>query len=120
MAPLIPLLAGLAPSIVDLIAALTHRSAPVAEATFGAKAGPVKLATVLSDVMVDLQRAAAAGTIPKELPSDQTISTVVQSVISSMKLSGLLDSPTQPAAPQATQGASYVLKPGQSVTITVG
>ncbi len=118
-AAIIPILGALAPSILDLIAGLVHKSAPAQEAALGVKTGPVKMANVLEDVMVALQKAAAAGTIPKELPSDQTIATVVQAIVSSMKLSGLLDSPTQPAAPQATQGASYVLRAGQSLTITV-
>ncbi len=63
-----------------------------------------------------MTRAATAGTIPKSLPSDDIVRVVIQSVVSSMKLSGLLDAPSTPA-PVGLQ--ALTLRSGQSVTITV-
>jgi hypothetical protein len=111
----LPLISALAPSIIDLIAGLVHKSAAAAEAVNGPKTGPVKFAEVFEDVMTALQKAATAGQIAKDLPPDATVQLIIQSVVSSMKLAGLLDGATLPvpANPQAIS-----LKSGQSITIT--
>ncbi len=103
----------LEPILANLIAGLVHKHAPVLEATTGPATGPVKLADLFAAVIGDLTRAATAGTIPKSLPSDDIVRVVIQSVVSSMKLSGMLE-PTAPAA-----GQSVTLRAGQSLTITV-
>lgn len=110
-AAIIPIVASLAPDIIGLIAGLVHKHAPIAEAT-GPGTGPVKFADVFGAVMTALQNAAAAGSISKQLPSDEAIKSIIQAVVSSMKLSGLLDSPVPVA------GQSYTLRAGQSLTIT--
>ena len=126
-AALVPLIAGVLPEVITLIAGLVHRAAPQAEAMMGAGTGPVKFADVFASVMGALTKAAEAGQIPKALPADETVKTVIQAVVSSMKLSGLLDVPTpapapitKPAAGQTGQaGQDLVLRAGQSVRITV-
>lgn len=120
-AAIIPLAAAIAPSIIDLIAGLVHKFAPVAEATNPPKTGPVKFTQVFGDVMTALQNAANAGQIDKALPNDETIKAVIQAVVSSMKIGGLLGSSTSPATP-ATPAAGpqpLALKPGQTITITL-
>ncbi len=105
----------LEPLLSNLIAALVHRHAPVIEAQYGPGTGPVKLPDLFAAVIGDLTKAAVAGTIPKALPSDDTVRIIIQAVVSSMKLSGLLDAPAGVAvAPQAV-----TLRAGQSLTITV-
>lgn len=130
-AAIIPLIASVAPTIINLIAALVHPAAAAAEATKGAGTGPVKFAEVFGKVMIDLQNAAAAGMIPKELPSDDLVKLVIQSVVASMKLTGALGG-TQVLAsvpgtaaipgtpPDVVSPASIFLRPGQSVVITGG
>ena len=112
----IALIAALAPSLIDLIAGLVHKAAPVAETVHGPSTGPVKFAEVFGSVVALLTRAAGTGQIPKELPPDETIKAVIQAVVSSMKLSGLLMSSVT-IGPAPAQ--SLVLKAGQSVTIKV-
>jgi len=114
---IIPIITGLAPALIELIAGLVHQFAPREEQQLGAGTGQAKMANVFSDVVQSLQKAAAVGTIPKELPPDQTIGLIIQSVVSSMKLSGLLEPP-----PTATLAPAQdiTLRPGQSVRITVG
>ena len=70
-AALIPLIAGIAPSIITLIASLVHKSAPAAESTNGSGTGPVKFAQVFQTVITSLQQAAAVDKSPK--PSPRTI-----------------------------------------------
>lgn len=112
----IPLIAAFAPQIISLIAGLVHKRAPIAEATHGPATGPVKFTDVLSDVMLKLQAAAGAGQIPKQLPGDDLIKLVIQSVVTSMKLEGLLGENNIPAV---TDSNAIVLAPGQSITISV-
>lgn len=97
---LIPLIAGVLPDVISLIAGLVHRAAPQAEAALGSGTGQAKFADVFASVMTTLTKAAEAGTIPKQLPSDDVVRTVIQGVVSSMKLSGLLDSPTRLRRPR--------------------
>jgi hypothetical protein len=121
-AALIPLLAGLAPEIVNLIVGLVHPKAIVAE-QLGAATGPVKFADVFVSVMSDLGKAHAAGTIAVQ-PDDATVKVIIQAVVTSMKLSGYLGgaiaapapSPQSPVAgPNRTDVA---LKAGQSLLVT--
>lgn len=116
-AAIIPIITGLAPTIIDLIAGLVHKQAPVAEATLGAGTGPVKFADVFSYVVGALTKAATAGQIDKTLPSDDAIKLVIQSVVSSLKLQGLLTSETTPSAIAGTQ--SVTLKSGETLTVQV-
>src|SRR4051812_39662100 len=85
----VPLIASLAPTIIDLITSLVHKSAPTQEA-LGPKTGPLKFANVFGDVITSLTKAATAGQIDKALPPDDTIKLIIQSVVTSMKLSGQL------------------------------
>ncbi len=115
-AALIPLIASLAPSVINLITGLVHKTAPIVEATNGPATGPVKFASVFETVIGALQSAAAAGQIDKQLPPDDLIKLVIQSVVSSLKLSGQLGSDTvQPLA----SSQSLVLKAGQTLTLTI-
>lgn len=116
-AAIIPLVASLAPSLISLIASLAHPAAQAAEA-IGPGTGAVKFAQVLDTVMGALQTAAAAGTIPKDLPSDETIKVILQAVISTMQLSGLLG-PGKVTTPAAGSPDGIILKAGQRVTISV-
>ncbi len=111
-AAIIPLIAGLAPGVINLIASLVHGAAPQAE-SLGTGTGPVKFATVFGDVMGSLTKAAEAGSIPKVLPSDDTVKMIIQAVVSSMQLSGTL----KPAAVAPSE--DIVLRAGQAVRIRV-
>lgn len=115
-AAIIPLITAIAPEIINLIAGLVHKSAPAAEAANGPGTGPVKFAQVFSDVITALTAAANAGTIYKTLPADEVIKTVIQAVVSSMNMTGLLASST-PSAPPAPQ--QIWLASGQSLVIGV-
>ena len=86
----VPLITAIAPEIITLIAGLVHKQAPVAEAANGPSTGPVKFADVFGAVITALTSAAAAGQIPKQLPSNDIVKVVIQAVVSSMKLGGLL------------------------------
>ena len=117
----IPLIAAavttLGPEIISLLASLTHKAAPVAEAAHGPGTGPVKFADLFVSVMGDMARAHAQGQIAV-LPDDATAKLVIQSVLSSLKILGLLDGPAAPVpTPIASQSVS--LKAGQSITISV-
>ena len=114
----VPLITAIAPEIITLITGLVHKQAPVAEAANCPSTGPVKFADVFGAVITALTSAAAAGQIPKQLPSDDIVKVVIQAVVSSMKLGGLLGSPTVTIPAPAT-AQSLVLKAGQSVTISV-
>ena len=103
---LIPLIAAIAPEIINLITALVHKAAPAAEQTLGSGTGPVKFAQVFGDVMTALQNAAAAGQIPKALPSDDIVKVVIQAAVNSMQLSGLLGASDPTAVPAATVGGA--------------
>lgn len=132
-AAIVPLAVQFLPGIIDLIAGLVHKKAPQVEGALGAGTGPVKFASVFEYVMSALTQAATAGQIPKELPSDDIVKTVIQSVVSSLKLQGLLTqegiaavAPVVPqvVAPVATMprmaGPGVItLASGQSVTIMV-
>ncbi len=124
-ANVIPLVASIAPEIIGLITSLVHKSAPQAEQQLGAGTGPVKFAQVFGDVMTALQQAAAAGSIDKTLPSDDDVKLVIQSVVTSMKGLGLLDSTTAasllPAAnaPAASATKTLTLHSGDTLTIVV-
>ena len=115
---LIPILTSVAPEIISLITGLVHKSAPAAEATYGAGTGPVKLATVFGDVMTALQSAASAGTISKTLPADSEVQLIIQSVVASLQASGALTSPVTPTVTPATT-QTVTLASGQSLTIRV-
>jgi hypothetical protein len=118
-AALVPLIAGLAPDIINLIVGLVHPKAIAAQQANGPLTGPVKFADVFVSVMQSLTSAHVAGTI-SVLPDDATVKTIIQSVVTSMQLSGVLGAavPTAlaPGAPAATQ--SITLQPGQSILIT--
>ena len=109
----VPLISALLPEVINLIAGLVHKAAPVAEVSNGPKTGPVKFADVFAAVMTALQNAAAAGSIPKILPPDDTVKAIIQAVVTSMQISGVLGTPATPAAPSA-----YTVKAGQTITIT--
>jgi len=112
----LPLITTFAPELINLIAGLVHKSAPAAEAANGPGTGPVKFAQVFQDVISALNNAAVAGTISKTLPPDETIKTVIQAVVSSMNMTGLLGPPVQPSVPPPQQ---IWLTNGQSLVIGV-
>lgn len=117
----IPLIAGILPDVIKLIASLVHQHAPVAQTTNGDGTGPVKFAEVFAAVMKSLQAAAAAGRIPSAMPADEIIKAIIEAVVSSMKLSGLLGG-DQPPVPVITGGGgpqAITIRPGQQLVITV-
>lgn len=101
---LIPLVATVAPPLINLIAGLVHKAAPIAEQKHGPGTGPVKFSDVFNSVIVSLQNAALAGQIDKTLPPDDVIKTIIQAVVSSMQLSGVLE----PPAPLPPSGISVL------------
>jgi hypothetical protein len=133
-AAIIPLIAGLAPSIIQLIVGLVHKHAPAAQAASPQPGtGPVRFADVLTAVAQALQQAASAGQIPQAgIPPDATLATLIETIVQSMK---------QPGGPLDTSGGASIaqiggaplniggssvlpngsisLKPGQSITIQV-
>lgn len=109
-AAIVPLIAGIAPSIISLITSLVHKHAPVAEAKLGSGTGPVKFADVFSSVLQALQQAAGAGAIDKTLPADDLIKLVIQAVVGSLKLQGGLDI-------TPVSGQSVALHAGQTLTV---
>ncbi|GAC1700027.1 MAG: hypothetical protein NVS9B4_00640 [Candidatus Acidiferrum sp.] len=115
-AAIIPLVMGLAPTLINLIVGLVHKKAPLVETQLGAGTGPVKFATVFGEVISALQTAAAAGAIDGHLPDDALIKIVIQSSVASMQRLGLLNG-TVDAIP--TGARDVVLSAGQSVTISV-
>jgi hypothetical protein len=115
----IPLIAGLLPDIVSLIAGLVHPKAIAAEAAHGPISGPVKFADVFTGTMKDLIAAHAAGTIAV-LPDEAIVKVIIQAVVTTMKLGGLLENiPPEPGKPMTAQ-QQISLKAGQSVLISVG
>ena len=106
---------ALAPALIDLIVGLVHQKAPVAE-QLGPGTGPVKFADVFVSVMTDLTKAKAAGRI-EALPDDPTVKVIIQAVVTSMQMSGMLGGAiaVPPVAPSAQ---SIVLKGGQSLLVT--
>jgi hypothetical protein len=120
-AALIPLLTPLIPAITNdiiaLITGLVHKSAPIAEANSGPSTGPVKFADVFVSTMSDLVKAHAAKQIAL-LPDEATVKLIIQSVVSSLKLSGQLAVAALTAPAMAPQ--SLALVAGQSIVITVG
>ena len=121
MAAFVPLIGALAPDIINLITSLVHSHAAKAEAQLGSGTGPAKFGQVFTAVMQDLQNAAATGLISKQLPPDDVVQTIIQSTVTSMKLSGLL-SPIAPvaktASPPTSSNLSVSLASGQSLTIS--
>ncbi len=113
-AAIVPLIAGLAPDIIKLITGLIHREAPAAEAVGGAGTGAVKFAQVFQSVTSSLNAAVSAGVIPKTLPSDDTIKMIIQAVVTSMQIGGMLT----PAPTQAPGAQVVVLKAGQTITVS--
>jgi len=117
IAPLIaPLLVTELPKLVDLIVGLVHQKAPAAEAALGSGTGPVKFADVFAGVMNDLARAHAAGQL-ETIPDDTTAKLIIQSIVTSMKVSGWLTGSPSPLVPGVA--APLVLTAGQSLTISV-
>ncbi len=113
-------LVPLAPGIFDLIAGLVHRKAPEAQAALGAGTGPVKFADVFTGVMNDLAKAHAAGQLPGPIPDDATVKLIIQAIVSSMNLLGLLDGIPAVLTAPASSSQAIMIKPGQILTITVG
>lgn len=99
-AAIIPLIAGIAPPIINLIAGLVNKHAPAAETQFGPGTGPIKFADVFSNVINALQKSASAGTIDKTLPPDDTIKLIIQSIVSSLNISGQLSPQETPNSPK--------------------
>ncbi len=122
-AAVIPLIATLAPELINLIVGLVHKKAPEAE-VLGPGTGALKFADVFVGVMQDLIKAHAAGSLPGALPDEATVKTIIQSIVTSLKLLGALGgAPTPPVvvpAPGGTVPQVVVIRPGQSLTITVG
>ena len=132
-AAFVPLIATIAPEIINLIAALTNKAAPIAEATHGAATGPVKFTDVFNVVITALNNAAIAGQISKALPSDDIVKIVIQAVVSCMQLNGLLGANSVSGVPgtaattissvttaNTTAAQQFLnLKSGQSVVISV-
>jgi hypothetical protein len=121
---------AIAPSIISLITSLVHHKAPVIESSNGPGTGPVKFADLFVSVMQGLTSAKVAGQIPS-VPDDASAKNIIQAVISSMKLLGLLNSvptgipglvattiATNSVVPNLNQ--NLTLKAGQTLTVTVG
>lgn len=104
-AAIIPLIAGIAPSVIQLISALVHKFAPQAEQKYGAGTGPIKFADVFNNVIIALQQAAASGAIDKTLPPDELIKAIIEAVVNSLNINGQLSTPVT-AAPPATDTTS--------------
>jgi hypothetical protein len=118
-AAVFPIIAGLLPDIVSLIAGLVHPKAIAAEAAHGPLSGPVKFADVFASTMKDLIAAHAAGTIPL-LPDEPMVKIVIQAVVTTMKLGGLLgDSAAVAVPPAAQQQIRLKAVAGQSLLISV-
>ena len=128
-AAIVPLITTIAPEIINLIAALTNKAAPIAEATHGAATGPVKFTDVFNSVVTSLTNAAVAGQIPKTVPSDDIVKVIIQAVVSCMQLNGLLGTGAISGLPGTTTSVTATtsalaqqflnLKSGQSVVISV-
>jgi hypothetical protein len=116
-AALVPLIAGIAPEIVNLIVGLVHPKAIAAEQNNGPLTGPVKFADVFVAVMQDLTNAHVAGQL-SVLPDDATVKVIIQAVVTSMQLSGYLGGAIAGPTPSTPSGQSVVLKTGQSVLVT--
>lgn len=115
---LIPLIAGLAPDLISLIVSLIHPKAIAAE-SLGQGNGALKFADVFVSVMSDLAKAHAAGSIVGPLPDDATVKLILQSVVLSLKLTGVLTGGAVPPAPVPPASAqSIALKAGQSLLVT--
>jgi hypothetical protein len=135
--PLIPLILGLEPAIVNLVAGLAHHQAPIVEAANGPGTGPTKFGDLFVGVMKSLTNAKEAGQIAT-IPDVSAVKLILQSVVQAMKLSGTLGeapaptaaaptpviSPPAPhtgsTAPAPSPQPGLILRLGQSVTITVG
>ena len=116
----IPLIGAVLPDIITLITGLIHKAAPLAEAANGPSTGPAKFGDVFASVITSLNSAALAGQISKILPSDEVIKIIIQAVVSSMKLGGLLGAPAATVATALPAGMqTLVLKPGAILSISV-
>ena len=131
VAPLIaPLIPTITNDLITLITGLVHKAAPVAQAANPIPGtGAVRFADVFTSVMQAVVNAHAAGQITGTLPDEGIVKVVIQAVVTSMKLPGnILDmtgvAPLAAVAPIAVAVAgavqSVVLKPGQTLSITVG
>lgn len=117
---LVPLIATLAPGLINLVVGLVHKHAPVAEATGGPGTGISKFTDVFIGVMKDLTDSKVQGIIAA-LPDPEIVKLVIQSTVNSMKLSGVLGA-AQPSSPDPgllAPSQSMTIRAGQSVTITV-
>lgn len=117
-AAIVPMVLNALPEVINLIAGLVHRTAPVVEQQLGPKTGPVKFAAVFASVMDGLSKAAQAGQIDKKLPDDEVVKVIINSAIASMQLSGALDGGSAVTA-AALSPQSLVVSSGQSITITI-
>jgi hypothetical protein len=116
IAAIAPLVTSVAPSIIDLVTSLIHKAAPAAEATLGPGTGPIKAATVLSAMTAQLQQAATSGQIKaSDIPSPDVLQVILNAVVKSMNLSGLLEA----SSTSTTPNQAITIKPGQSLTISV-
>lgn len=129
-----PLIGTLAPAVVSLISSLVTQHAQTAEATHGQGTGAVKFSDVFVAVMQDLVNTHAAGQLP-ELPDEATVKTIIQAVVTAMKITNVLGTPAaapanptiaapaavagKTAANQQPSGIPLTLTKGQTVTITV-
>lgn len=114
----IPLIAGIAPNIISLITGLVHKKAPAVEAVLGPATGPLKFTEVLTAVMTALNASLQAGQIT-DVPHEDLVKVIIQAVVTSMKLAGILDGPTTIPAGTVPGLISYVLHPGQNLTVSV-
>lgn len=130
VAPLVePLAEAGIKELINWITGLVHKAAPAAEAARGGSTGPVKFADVFVSVMSDLTKAKAAGQI-STLPDDATAKLIIQSVVTSMQLSGQLDSATAallnptastvtpPSATHSAQAQAGTLKYALTLALT--
>jgi hypothetical protein len=118
-AALVPLALSLAPEIINLITGLVHKHATVAQVAKVPNTGPVAFADVLSAVGDDLSRAHAAGQITGPIPEDAIVKVIIQAVVTSMKMSGLLGTPALPGISTTPGSQSLVLKLGDTLSIKV-
>lgn len=112
-AALVPLIASVAPPIIDLIAGLVHKHAPQVEASNGPGTGPVKFSDLFSIVQGALTRAAQTGAIPAgAVPSDDILKLIIQTGVTTLKLPGgvLADATSAtPPAPGAIEGTTFTI-----------
>lgn len=116
----VPLIASLAPSLIDLIVSLVHPKVKAASAVATTGQGAVAFGNVLAATLQDLVNAHAAGTLAT-VPENDTVKLIIQSVYTALKLSGDLPgvpTPTLPLVEGPIGAQSIVLKPGSRITIS--